>query len=350
MKRFIFFFLPLFTLAQIPAYYSSIDFSQSSENIKTQLSILISETHTNYLPYTSSTTLDTWDALYQTDLNPNNSSNVLLIYGWNDDDEDITNDYSRDKTLSCHTSSCSGLWVREHVFPRSLGTPNLGFELAGSDAHNLRSIDSNRNGTRSNKLFENNTNTIESYTTSSGNWFPGNEWKGDVARIIMYMHLRYPSQCNPINVAFSPISYDASGTMPDIFLEWNAQDPVSEYEINRNNVLNNMQGNRNPFIDNPYLAYMLWNGPIVDDSWQALSSQNLQHNNISLYPTITKDNVHLVGNNNEFINYNIYNNIGQLISSNKANNTINLSDFEKGLYFITLEHNNSTNTFKVIFY
>ena len=114
---------PFLCWSQIPAYYATIDFSQTGDNLKNQLTSLITNTHTTILPYTASSTTDTWDALYQTDLNPNNTNNVLLVYGWNDTDSEITNDLSRDKTFSCHTSSCSGLWVREHIYPRSLGTP-----------------------------------------------------------------------------------------------------------------------------------------------------------------------------------------------------------------------------------
>src|SRR5690606_18539943 len=111
--------------AQIPEYYQSIDFTLQGEELKTQLSALITSTHTTELVYTSGSSglLDTWTVLKQSDLNPLNTSNVLLIYGWNDDSSNVTEHYSRNVNLSCHTSSCNGLWVREHVFPRSLGTP-----------------------------------------------------------------------------------------------------------------------------------------------------------------------------------------------------------------------------------
>ena len=58
--------------------------------------------------------------------------------------------------------------------------------------------------------------------------------------------------------------------MPDIFLEWNEEDPVSPFEKTRNNVLQDIQGNRNPFIDNPYLATLIWGGPQAPDSWNII--------------------------------------------------------------------------------
>lgn len=338
--------LPFLCLAQVPEYYSSIDFSQTGNNLKNQLTTLITNTHTTFLPYTASGTTDTWDALYQTDLNTSNSNNVLLIYGWDDNDTDITNDYSRDKTLSCHSSSCSGLWQREHVYPRSLGTPNLGFEFAGSDAHNLRSIDSDRNSTRSNRTFENAPSSTSSNITSSGNWYPGDEWRGDVARMIMYMYVRYPTQCLATSVGAGNTSYSID--MPNVFLDWNAQDPVSQYEMNRNNILNTIQGNRNPFIDNPYLATIIWNGPQAANPWNLLSNNDNTTSDITIYPTVTTDIVHVNNPNNLNCQYVIYNTIGQQVSKNITSDVIDISNNTKGLYFIKLQFENQSKTFKVI--
>jgi len=348
-KIYLYLLFPLVSFAQIPAYYTTIDFTQTGNNLKNQLTTLITNTHTTNLPYTATGTTDTWDALYQTDLNPSNSSNVLLVYGWNDADADISNDLSRSKTSSCHTSSCSGLWVREHVYPRSLGTPNLGFEFAGADAHHLRSIDSDRNNSRSNRKFENdNTNSVDSHITSNGNWFPGNQWKGDIARMIMYMYVRYPTQCLPTNVGVGSTSYSNFGDMPNVFLEWNAQDPVSEYELNRNTILNTIQGNRNPFIDNPYLATVIWNGTQATDTWGLLSIENTILERISIYPTITKDIIHINNANNTLFSYKIINTLGQIVKESTTTDTIDVSNNSEGVYFIKLEIENESKTFKVI--
>jgi endonuclease I len=348
LKLLVILIIPFFCLAQIPPYYNSIDFSKTGDNLKNQLTTLITTTHTINLPYTTTGTTDTWDALYQTDLNPTNDNKVLLVYGWNDTDTDITNDLSRDKTFSCHTSSCSGLWQREHIFPRSLGTPNLGFELAGSDAHNLRAIDTDRNGSRSNRMYEDATSSVMSYTTLSGNWYPGDEWRGDVARMIMYMYVRYPTQCSANSVGAGSNTYSVD--MPNVFLDWNAQDPVSQYEINRNNILNILQGNRNPFIDNPNLATIIWNGPTATENWGLLSIKQDSLNQILIYPTITKDIVHIINKENKQYSYYVYNTIGQLVNSNTTTDIIDISNNNKGLYFITLKLENQSKTFKVVLY
>lgn len=338
--------VPFFCFAQIPTYYNTIDFSKTGDNLKTQLTTLIANTHIINLPYTATGTTDVWDALSQTDLDPNNSNNVLLIYGYNDADTDVSNDKTRDKNAQCHTSSCNGLWVREHTYARSLGTPNLGFDLAGSDAHHLRAIDSQLNSLRSNRIYDDGTGTAA--VLPNGNWYPGDEWKGDIARMMMYMYVRYPTQCLATNIGAGSTSYSTFGDMPNIFLEWNTEDPVSQYEINRNNILNTLQGNRNPFIDNPYLATIIWNGPTAADTWNLLSLEINILESISLYPTITNDIVHINNYVNKVFKYKVYNTLGQIVKEDTTTDIIDINNNSKGLYLINLQLENQSKTFKVI--
>ena len=349
MKKFylLFFFMVSLTYGQIPAYYSSIDFTQTGNNLKNQLTTLVTNTHTTQIPYTASTT-DTWDVIKTGDLDPSNPENVLLFYGWNDTDDIVNNDRSRDKNLSCHTSSCTGLWVREHVYARSIGTPNLGFEFAGSDVHNLHAIDNSRNGTRSNRLFENTAPNIASTTTANGNWYPGDEWRGDVARIIMYMYLRYPTQCLPNNIGVSASTYAPNADIPNMFLDWNAIDPPSVHEMNRNNAIQNAQGNRNPFIDNPYLATIIWNGPTTTDSWNTLPTNQYELANVTIYPTVTSDIVYITNSTSESYQYSLTNTYGQQVDANTTKNSIDISRYAKGLYFLTVQANNQTKTVKIL--
>ncbi|RDI04482.1 endonuclease [Flavobacterium sp. AG291] len=330
---------PVYCLAQIPAYYNTIDFSQTGNTLKNQLSTLITTTHTNELTYTP----EVWDALKQSDLDPDNANNVFLIYGYNDTDSNNDNDRTRNKNLSCHTTSCDGLWVREHVFPRSLGTPNLEYVGPGADAHHLRAIDSDMNNDRGNNRFADGSGNAAVIT--GGYFYPGDEWKGDVARMMMYMYLRYPTQCQAVIVGSGSATFSAD--MPNIFLEWNEEDPVSQYEMNRNTVLQNMQGNRNPFIDNPYLATRIWNGPEAEDKWGLLSNEDFVAENITLYPTLTTGIVY-INNVQEAKSYTVYNNVGQLIKSELTQNSIDLTNYAAGLYFIKISNEYSGKTFRVI--
>ena len=323
--------------AQTPDYYSSIDFSQQGNALKTQLSNLIIDTHITYIPYTSSST-DTWDILRISDLENPNSENVLLIYGFDDNDGTYITDRTRNAFDTCHSSSCLGLWNREHVFAKSLANPSLITNEPGSgtDAHNLRAADSQKNTQRSNRLFIDDSGE-DSKIVNGDYFFPGDEWKGDVARIIMYMYLRYPSQCQAIDSATGSVNYSPNGDMPDVFLEWNEEDPVSALELTRNDVISSYQGNRNPFIDNPYLATLIWNGPAAVDSWGTLSTTDENEVSIHISPTITNRTITISGLDDIEFKLLIYSQLGQKMIYSSTSKTIDVSSFPSGLYILNLE-------------
>ncbi|WP_083540816.1 endonuclease I family protein [Aequorivita viscosa] len=179
-----------------------------------------------------------------------------------------------------------GLWNREHVFARSLANPSLdtSYPSAGTDVHNLRSCDSQMNSSRSNRIFQDGNGN--SHITSIGNFYPGDEHKGDVARIAMYMYTRYPEQCEAINLGYGTTDNSPLNDMPDVFLRWNLEDPVSQFEKERNEVIYQYQGNRNPFIDNPYIATLIWNGEAAEDTWGSLSTGGAEVESLSVYPLI----------------------------------------------------------------
>ena len=143
-----------YTTAQTLEYYSSVDFSQQGDALKVQLSNLIIDTHDNFIIY-STATPNTWDILRTSDLENSNSENVLLIYGFDDDDETFKTDRTRNAFDTCHSNSCIGLWNREHVFAKSLADPSLTSNVPGSgtDVHNLRPADSQKNSQRNSRLF-----------------------------------------------------------------------------------------------------------------------------------------------------------------------------------------------------
>lgn len=268
--------LSLFTFVLIAqqSYYNDVNLNLTGISLRDALATKIINTHTNELTYSN-----IWDACQATDVNPLNSAEVILIYGWeNGSDGDTTNDRERDIN---NNGGAVGQWNREHVYSRSLGTPPL--DQGGidgppyADAHNLRPSDPQRNSSRGNKLFI--SGSGNSGAVGSG-WYPGDEWKGDVARMMMYMYLRYGSQCLPTNVGIG----NSSGTqddMIDLFLQWNADDPVSTIEVARNDYHGNTsntyaQGNRNPFIDNPRLATRIWGGPEAEDIWGIYSGSDTE--------------------------------------------------------------------------
>ncbi|WP_432670671.1 hypothetical protein [Flavobacterium sp. SM2513] len=85
MKLKLFFLLlSIASFGQIPQYYSEIDFTEDNLSIKSQLTDLITFTHITELVYTSGSSgyLDTWTVLKESDLDPTNPNNVLMLYGW----------------------------------------------------------------------------------------------------------------------------------------------------------------------------------------------------------------------------------------------------------------------------
>jgi len=269
-------------------YYNDVDLTLYGLQLKEALASKITTTHTDILPYN-----EIWDASKITDINPENSSEVILIYGWeNGSDEDITNDRTRNKNLQDNGSGAPFVWNREHVFSKSLANPVLigvgSSKGPGSDAHNLRPADRTTNSTRNNfKFTTGQGNSGRSSVTYSGpegpetrGWYPGDEWKGDVARMMMYMYLRYGEQCLPSAVGVGSKQFTADD-MIDLFLQWNVEDPVSEFEKGRNayhGISTNTyaQGNRNPFIDNPYLATRIWGGESAEDLWGNYTSSDTE--------------------------------------------------------------------------
>ncbi|NDP27587.1 MAG: T9SS type A sorting domain-containing protein [Flavobacterium sp.] len=339
-------------------YYDGSNWTLTGTALKNALATKITVTHTNLLSYTPGI----WEASRMTDLDPNNSNNVLLIYGWeNGSDNSITNDRSRDKYAN---GGNNGNWNREHTYAKSLGTPTLidggtannSSSDAGEDAHHLRPADVQWNGIRGNST----------YATGSGNsgnvaggWYPGDEWKGDVARMMMYMYLRYGTQCLPINVG-TGTSPASDSNVVNLFLQWNAEDPVSAFEDARNTYHGNIantyaQGNRNPFIDNPYLATLIWGGAVAQNRWPSiiLSTEHIdKFANISIYPNPTnshkiKIQTDIVLDEIELINID-----GQLMQVIKKpsleNQTYTLENLPQGFYLLKMTSDNQSTTKAII--
>ncbi|ANU10817.1 deoxyribonuclease I [Planococcus antarcticus DSM 14505] len=190
-----------------------------------------------------------WDALNITDEDPNNLNNVLLLYSGQ----------SRSKSLN---GGNVGDWNREHTWAKSHGSFGTAMG-AGTDIHHLRPTDVQVNGLRGNLDFDYGGTAVSGCdgclrTTTS--WEPPDDVKGDVARMLFYMVVRYESgdavdlELNDqVNNGSTPYHGKIS-----VLLEWHAQDPVSAWEQQRNEKIEDIQGNRNPFIDHPEWAKSIW--------------------------------------------------------------------------------------------
>ncbi|WP_299158100.1 endonuclease [uncultured Tenacibaculum sp.] len=297
---FILLIVSISVFSQVPPYYNDVNLNQTSTALKNALATKIISTHATNLSYTPGV----WDALKQSDLDLTNNSKVVLIYGYSDSDGNYVTDRTRSK--DANGGSAGTQWNREHVYPKSLGNPNLGTSGAGADAHHIRPADISFNSQRSSKKFVAGSGNAGN---ASGGWYPGDEWKGDVARMMMYMYLRYGNQCLPNNVAIGTAN-SSDSNMINLLLQWNAEDPVSNFEKQRNPVIQGLQGNRNPFIDNPAFATKIWGGPQAEDLFgngggssdtQApsvpsnLTASSITENSVNLSWTAATDNVSVVG-------------------------------------------------------
>jgi len=248
-------FVAICLYAQTPSYYNDVDLSLNGQDLKNELGAKVTTTQRAVLSYTPGV----WEALQQANINPQNPNEVLLIYGYSDTDGILKSDRTRGVS---DNGGAASQWNREHVYPRSLGNPNLGSTGPGSDAHHLHPADPAMNSMRSNRKFA--AGSGNAAITAQGYFYPGDEWKGDVARMMLFMYIRYDNRCLPATVGIgNPVAGDAN--MIDLFLNWNVEDPVNSFEDTRNDAIEDIQGNRNPFIDNPALATQIWGGPQAED-------------------------------------------------------------------------------------
>jgi len=191
---------------------------------------------------------------------------------------------------------------REHSFPKSWF--NDGYPMY-TDLFHLYPTDKKVNNVRGNDPFG--EVTSPTYTSSNGSkWgdcsYPGytgtvfepiDEYKGDFARSYFYMVTRYEDVIQSWSTPMlDGTKFPAfSSWSKAMLIEWHNQDPVSQKEIDRNNVIfNDYQHNRNPFIDNPDYANLIWGNGTVTPSFTSTPITNVQAGEVYTY------NINVTGN------------------------------------------------------
>lgn len=159
----------------------------------------------------------------------------------------------------------------EHCFPKSWwGTTD---NDAYKDLHHLNPANLKANGPKSNnppgyvETIKNQVNEIFKLGTNSKYgkftvYEPDDEYKGDFARAYFYIATAYENftwDVDKTSDYLNNSSYlEFKPWLQQVLIEWHRLDPVSEKEINRNNLVSDIQHNRNPFIDYPELAEYIW--------------------------------------------------------------------------------------------
>ena len=326
--------------SQIPTGYYDSAMGYTGDSLKIKLHHIIKD-HTEF-PYTSSGT-DVWDILKETDRDPNNSDNVILIY-------------SGISINAAQEYNNADGWTREHVWAKSRG--DFGTTTGpGTDVHALRPLDNTTNTTRNNRSFDNCItclDVIDRWGNTTGSKKDSNIWtfeprdevKGDVARMIFYMTIRYEGLDSYPDLELTELVLPQENDDPvhgvlSTLLEWHRIDPVDDWEKNRNNIIYySYQNNRNPFIDNPFLATLIWSGPNAENKWNFNSTNNKYNHAIEMAYNSYENTISLnhIENENlktvELLNLN-----GQIIEMFYSSN-FSLPNISKGIYFIKLNLGN----------
>lgn len=268
-----------------PTYYDGV-VTTSAAQLRATLHAVIDD-HAR-IPYTAST-VDTWDVLELADQAPGSTTQILDLYK---------------NALYTKQGGGNTFYNREHTWPNSYGFPVDGAtNYPYTDCHHLFLCDIAYNGARDNSPFLAASASWTPYTTlpnagqgGGSGTFPGNSnwsnasllpiggwqtWagrKGDVARAMFYMDVRYEGGVHGGTLAPEPdlrltddlglIAASATGSnlavaymgRLSVLLQWHQEDPVDGKEMAHNNAVFLFQGNRNPFVDHPEWAACLWQG------------------------------------------------------------------------------------------
>jgi len=232
------------TASDYDSTYYKDAIGKTGDSLKSALHTIISDQ--TKLSYSA-----VWDALKATDEDPDDSGNVILLYSG----------VSRSKSLN---GGDTGDWNREHVWAKSHG--DFGTSTGpGTDIHHLRPSDVRVNSVRGNKDFDNGGSAVSEgggSLTDSDSFEPRDAVKGDVARMIFYMAVRYEG-----GDGFADLEVNGqvdNGSNPyigklSVLKAWNDEDPPDAFEERRNQVIyDEYQHNRNPFVDHPEWVESIW--------------------------------------------------------------------------------------------
>jgi len=275
------FLFPVFAFSQLPAGYYDSASGLFGYELKSKLHDIItakvySYNYNDIVGLYANTDLDHY---YE------NDGTILDIYSEKPVGPDA---YNYDLTQNISSASAEGQgWNREHGMPQSTF---YGIYPMYSDLHYLIPTDAYINQRRSNYPYARNNGSSLTFTNgsklgksttpgySNTVYEPIDEFKGDVARYLLYFVVRYEGSLNIFNhlLATSPLDGTEEKGYESWYItmlkEWNALDPVSQREIDRNNAVFAIENVRNPFIDHPEYVNLIWSDPADSSTPQSPSS------------------------------------------------------------------------------
>ncbi|WP_339697591.1 endonuclease [uncultured Marixanthomonas sp.] len=289
---------------------------------------------------------DAIDILKSADQSPENSNEVWLLY----------TEQSRPKIDFQNLGGSNiGKWNREHTYPRSRGGfyeleedevadgMNIFIETNAdslrhgiSDAHALRAADGPENSSRGNQDYG-------EYNGPTGNL---GSFKGDVARAVLFMAVRY----NDLEVVNGNPENTTVGELGDLqtLLEWHRNDPPDDFEMNRNNIVYTWQKNRNPFIDRPILVEHIWGDLQGETYFPPLSIEENNISEIVLYPNPVSKVLNIQGVSNK-TEINIFSMIGkEMLNKTISQDTSIPLIFQSGTYIVVMVSSKQTRVKHII--
>ncbi len=342
--------------SQAPAnYYSSA--TGSGYTLKTQLKNIIKNGHTDrgYSALIDAYIKTDSDLFYE------NDNTVLDMYSENPTGQDPYNYTHGNRTCGNYNSE-NNCYNREHIFPQ--GFFNEGLPMR-SDIHHVVPTDGAVNGRRSNYPFGEVSNATwtslngskvgnNTFENFSGIVFePINEFKGDIARMLLYFATRYEDEVldNSWDNHNSSESNPLNGTKNQFYeswyirllYKWHTQDPVNQREIVRNNEAYQFQGNRNPFIDHPEYVAQIWSNVLSTNSYTF-------ENSVKMYPNPAETNS-LFFRTTKPISVQIFSILGKLLLSQKidtASSEMNITSLKSGIYLVKISSSQGAITKKLI--
>lgn len=245
------------------SYYDGIDTHKNGDELRADIAKLITETHTTYTYYDDGKATSLLEVFKTTDADPNKSGNIYSFYtgssvsfsGWTGGEIDIDREHVWPKNSKSDGTS---------AFPEKTGP--------GADAHHLRPCDASVNRTKGNKFFGEVAQNDETAVKYHGSidyenrcyqkddlFYPGEGYRGATARILMYMQVRWGDEYGLGFVDFVDIESGGKtiGKISDL-MKWHLTEPPTEAEMLRNEEVYKIQGNRNPFIDHPEYAQLIY--------------------------------------------------------------------------------------------
>ena len=267
--------------AQIPNGYYNNATGKTGDELKAALHDIIDG-------HTTISYQQIWSAFWSTDNKGNN-----VVWDMYSDGANYSYNYYSNGNNQCGEYEQEGdCFNREHSWPKSWFSGDEQ-TVPGRDLHHIFPTDGFVNAQRSSFPYGEVQNA--SWTSQNGSklgtcksslgyngtvFEPIDEYKGDFARAIMYMSVRYYGEDSDWGSSGMTNKSVIKPWAIAMLLNWSDNDPVSQKEIDRNNVVYGIQGTRNPFIDHPEYAHIIWEPGWTGVTYN-ITCASVQHGSIS---------------------------------------------------------------------